>query len=272
MSAIVCGKRSFFEELPSLVTKRARCTTSPVRLSPSRSASESFVHPSSPSPLLDHLIGLFPDMDEKLLERALEECGDLDLAIKRLNELRLGCATNDMGTGVEHSDNAIEATEETEVAKVLAGVSSDDQVTPTNMSPDGAQWVELFVKEMISATNMDDARIRAARALEALEKSISARTSAEVAQNFHQENTMLKEQIQALLHENGILKRAVSIQHERQKECDSKVHEVEHLKQLVSQYQEQIRTLEVNNYALSMHLKQAQQSNSIPGRFNPDIF
>ncbi|KAL8158722.1 hypothetical protein V2J09_000259 [Rumex salicifolius] len=267
MSAIVCGKRSFFEELPSPVTKRARCTTSPVRLSPSRSASESLVHPSSPSRLLlDHLIGLFPDMDEKLLERALEECGDLDLAIKRLNELRLGCATNDMGTGVGHSDNAIEATEEAEVAKVLDGVSSEDQVTPTNMSPDGAQWVELFVKEMISATNMDDARIRAARALEALEKSISAHSSAEVAQNFHQE------QIQALLHENGILKRAVSIQHERQKECDSKVHEVEHLKQLVSQYQEQIRTLEVNNYALSMHLKQAQQSNSMPGRFHPDIF
>lgn len=29
---------------------------------------------------------------------------------------------------------------------------------------------------------------------------------------------------------------------------------------------------QVNNYALTMHLKQAQQSSSIPGRFNPDVF
>lgn len=29
---------------------------------------------------------------------------------------------------------------------------------------------------------------------------------------------------------------------------------------------------QVNNYALTMHLKQAQQSSSIPGRFHPDVF
>lgn len=57
---------------------------------------------------------------------------------------------------------------------------------------------------------------------------------------------MLKEQIELLLRENSILKRAVSIQHERQKEYDDKTQEVQHLKQLVSQYQERIRTLEVN--------------------------
>lgn len=44
------------------------------------------------------------------------------------------------------------------------------------------------------------------------------------------------------------------------------------LKQSVAQYQEQRRTLEVNSYALSMHLKQVQPSNnSIPGSFNPDL-
>ena len=30
--------------------------------------------------------------------------------------------------------------------------------------------------------------------------------------------------------------------------------------------------LQVNNYALTMHLRQAQQGNSIPGRFHPDVF
>lgn len=87
-----------------------------------------------------------------------------------------------------------------------------------------------------------------------------------------QENMMLKEQMEALIQENIILKRAVSIQHERQKEYEDRNQELQQLKQLVSQYQEQVRTLEVNNYALTMHLKQAQQSNSIPGRYHPDVF
>lgn len=56
---------------------------------------------------------------------------------------------------------------------------------------------------------------------------------------------MLKEQIQVLIQENTVLKRAVAIQHERQKEYQDKNNELEHLKQLVSQYQEQLRTLEV---------------------------
>ena len=55
----------------------------------------------------------------------------------------------------------------------------------------------------------------------------------------------LKEQIEVLLRENTILKRAVAIQHERQKEFEGKNIELQHLKQLVCQYQEQLRTLEV---------------------------
>lgn len=83
---------------------------------------------------------------------------------------------------------------------------------------------------------------------------------------------MLKEQMTAVLSQNAVLKRAVAIQHERQKEFDERSHEVQGLKQLVLQYQEQLRTLEINNYALQMHLKQAQQSSSMPGRYNPDVF
>lgn len=57
---------------------------------------------------------------------------------------------------------------------------------------------------------------------------------------------MLKQQLEANLQENAILKRAVSIQHERQKEFEESGHELIQLKQLVSQYQEQLRTLEVS--------------------------
>lgn len=56
---------------------------------------------------------------------------------------------------------------------------------------------------------------------------------------------MMKEQLQALVQENALLKRAVAIQHERQKEFEDRGQELQNLKQMVSQYQEQLRTLEV---------------------------
>lgn len=55
----------------------------------------------------------------------------------------------------------------------------------------------------------------------------------------------MKEQLQALIQENSLLKRAVAIQHERQKEFEDRGQELHNLKQMVSQYQEQLRTLEV---------------------------
>ncbi|KAI8018327.1 hypothetical protein LOK49_LG04G02525 [Camellia lanceoleosa] len=266
MSAIVCGKRSFFEDLPSSpqsssssppVSKRLRCfsSTSPVRFSP---------FSNFPS-LFDQLRARFPDMDDQLIEKALNECdNDLDAAIKSLHELSLGY-------GVGNADSA----EESNANMEKGTTTTDGDTAPSaqnNLHMDGAEWVELFVREITSATSMDDARSRAASLLESLEQSISVRAGTEAAQSYHKENLMLKEQIEVIFRENTILKRAVAIQHERQKEYDYKNQEVQHLKQLVSQYQEQLRTLEVNNYALTMHLQQAQQNNSIPGRFNPDIF
>ncbi|XP_022731575.1 uncharacterized protein LOC111286062 isoform X1 [Durio zibethinus] len=289
MSAIVSGKRSFFEELSATppVSKRIRCSS---RFASSSSFSTSSSSPSSPPSLflIDQLISIFPEMDKQVLGRALEECGqDLDSAIRSLNELRLGSADRNPAvankTGVELEGNVQLQAQESIVGQreehcSVVGVAANgdvpakEQTTPEVFSMDGSDWVELFVREMLNASNIDDARARASRALEVLEKSIHARAGAEVAQNFHQENMMLKDQLEALIQENTILKRAVAVQHERQKEYENQSKELQHLKQLVSQYQEQLRTLEVNNYALTMHLKQAQQSSSIPGRFNPDVF
>ncbi|GFZ07951.1 hypothetical protein Acr_19g0008880 [Actinidia rufa] len=232
MSAIVCGKRSFFEDLPASpqsasppVSKRLRCSnsTSPVRF--------------SPFSLIDQLRVLFPDMDNQLLERALDECGyDLNAAIKSLHELSLGYAA-----GNPDSAEKLNANREKDMATTDEDtVTLADHSVENNLNMDGAEWVDFFVREMMSATSIDDARSRATRV--------------------------------TLLRENTILKRAVAIQHERQKEYDERNQEVQHLKHLVSQYQEQLRTLEVNNYALTMHLQQTQQRNSFPGRFNPDVF
>ncbi|CAN4113045.1 unnamed protein product [Withania somnifera] len=265
MSAIVCGKRSYlFEDLPSSssppVPKRIRC--SPPRSSnhPPAAAVNYFSTPSA----IDHLISVFPDMDKQLLERALDECGDLDSAIKRLNELRLGSAEN-LGPLTGRS----EATPETGSPILTQGNGAPTPAVDSSAAKklhmmQSTEWVELFVKEMMSASNIDDAKARASRALEALEKSICALAT--------EENIMLKQQIEAILQENAILKRAFAIQRERQKEFEDRGNEVNNLKQMVAQYQEQLRTLEVNNYALTMHLKQAQQGSSIPGRFHPDVF
>lgn len=258
MSAAVCGgKRSFFEELPPSppLSKRLRCSSSPIRFPP-------------PS-LIEHLHTLFPHMDDLALERALQECGnDIDAAIKRLNDLCLGTAD---GNGTA---------EESEVVNVDAGKLEDDgnastsenQPALNNLPADGAEWIDFFVREMMVATSVDDARARAARMLEVLEKSISERARAEATDALQKENLMLKEQIEALIKEKNSFRNAFRIQHERFADYEVKNQELQNLKQLVSQYQEQIRTLEVNNYALAMHLKQAQQGNPFPGRFPPDVF
>ncbi|KAG6425324.1 hypothetical protein SASPL_115752 [Salvia splendens] len=245
MSAIVCGKRSYFEDidagasspaaasLPAYKKLRCSSSTSPVRFTYSPP-----VHTSS----VDQLKDLFPELEIQLLEKALEESvNDLDLAIKKLHEFCRG-----------HVNEKIDTTEENATMEKVASQTSGDSVplqepqTQNNLPADGAEWVDLFVREMMSATSIDDARFRAARILESLEKSISSRACVEAAQNSHKENLMLKEHIEVLLRDNTILKRAVAIQYERQKENDEKSQEVQHVKQLLAQYQEQIRTLEVS--------------------------
>lgn len=209
-------------------------------------------------------------MDKQLLERALDECGDLDSAIKRLNELRLGSAEN-LGPLTGRSD-AIQDTGTPILTEGNGGPTPCSSATKEPHMMECTEWVELFVREMTSASNIDDAKARASQALEVFEKSICARATEATARDSQQEHIMLKQQIEDLLQENAFLKRVFATQHERQKEFEDRENEVNQLKQMVAQYQEQLRTLEVNNYALTMHLKQAQQGNSIPGRFHPDVF
>ncbi|CAH8355450.1 unnamed protein product [Eruca vesicaria subsp. sativa] len=260
MSAIVCGsKRSLFEDLSAAssppVSKKLRYFSS-------SSAPPRFPSPASSSLLLNHLAAIFPDMDNQILERAIEECGDdIDSAIRCLNQLRLESTNNNSESSLVHEE-----------AKVEGGGSSGKEEV---LNMDGTEWVDLFVREMMSASDMKDAKDRAARALEALEKSINARAGADAAMQsrLQQENSILRQQLEAIVQENSLLKRAVVTQQKRQKESEDQSQELQHLRQMVTQYQEQLRTLEVNNYALTLHLKQAQQNNSsIPGRFHPDVF
>ncbi|KAL9267965.1 hypothetical protein AKJ16_DCAP14543 [Drosera capensis] len=268
MSAAVCGKRSFFEDSSASspvgggpVSKKIRWS-SPVRLSSS---------PFSPPPLprnsiLERLREAFPHMDLELLDKVLDESADdIDAAIKRLHELHIGSSEVNSAPVAEPEKNTAE-----DGGDANGAVTPENPVNRNTLPADGAEWVEWFVREMTNATSLDDARARAATLLELLEKSISSRARVEAVETYQKvvhfrEHSVLKEQ-------NTILKQAVVIQHERQKEYEGMGQELQHLKQLVPQYQEQLRNLEVTNYTLRMHLKQAQQSSSIPGRFHPDVF
>lgn len=70
------------------------------------------------------------------------------------------------------------------------------------------------------------------------------------------EQASLKEHLQNLLKDNQILKRAVAIQHDRNLEQEEKAREVQQLKDVIRQYQEQIRALEVSNL-VNLHLNMA---------------
>lgn len=248
MSLVAYGKRSLFDDAhsPLPASKKLR-----------RGGNNSAWNPSS-QPLenthLSHLKWVFPHMDEQLLNETLKSCdNDLNSAIKNLHEPQL--------TPSERTPYPSESTKILEVGSEVRLYSEAD----------GSDWVELLVREISSAGSFHDARERASRALELLEKTIVGRTAG-LVENLQKDDLLLKEQLHCLVRDNNTLKRAVALQHERQKEHEEGGHELQHLKLVLSQCQDQIRTLEVNNYALTLHLRKAQEGISIPGRFNHDVF
>lgn len=81
-------------------------------------------------------------------------------------------------------------------------------------------------------------------------------------------------QLAELQHNNGILKRAVAIQNNRIQDLLAKEAESQQLKQALLQLQEKCHGLEMNNYSLAMHLKQATDSSaySQSGQRHPDVY
>ncbi|BBN19268.1 hypothetical protein MPTK1_8g09210 [Marchantia polymorpha subsp. ruderalis] len=300
MSAVVCGKRSLFDDLHGSppIAKRIRCGgNSPIRfqsvVSPIRIGAGGAAEAGSPgrpsvSYLDEHLTQLrasFPEMDGQLVEKVYESCGrNLDSAIKSLTDLRLSsCELINPCENGGHSASSGAPSSSASVAAVTEGYGQNTVVQTSlgedktcqqpagNIPGDGTEWVDLLVREMLSASDLEDARMRATRLLEAFEKTVASRTGV-ITEVVRKENMALKEQLQGLLRDNHILKRAVAIQHERQLEHEERSRELEAVKQLLTQHQEQLRSLELNNYALTLHLRKAQEGSSIPGRFHPNLY
>ncbi|OVA03511.1 Ubiquitin system component Cue [Macleaya cordata] len=242
MSAGVCGKRLGFEEIfgssaPSSSAKRSRCSSfgSPIRSSDFGFGSEDKV---------SILLRMFPAMDRELVESVLNTHNHkIEDAIESLHALCLG----DVSAKAELQSpdsmmmaNSPAAPESIHVSEQKIEDLQDKDSTPESTNPmDGSSWVDIFVQEMMNASDLDDARGRASRILEAFEKSVLAHSRAS-----EEEIASLREHLQSMLRDNQILKRAVAIQHERTLEQEGKAREVEQLKHAITQYQEQLKTLE----------------------------
>ncbi|GMY14579.1 CUE domain-containing protein [Fagus crenata] len=269
MSAGVCGKRVGFEEIfgPSSPTS---CSSA------KRPRSSSFGSGSDDSVLV--LLQMFPDLDPKLVETVCRNHNNkIEDAIVSLREHSFTDVNARNRSQSSDSANIVNCADVPGQSTATCSQMPEQRVEDVKdmratvdygNSMDGSKWVDLFVHEMMNATDIDDARGRAARILEAFEHSITApsRASEEL------EHASLKEHLQSLLNDNQILKRAVSIQHERNLEHEDRIKGVEQLKHVLSQYQEQVRSLELTNYSLKLHLQRAQESSSIPGQFHPDIY
>jgi hypothetical protein len=55
----------------------------------------------------------------------------------------------------------------------------------SNIPSDMSEWVELFVREMMNASDIADARARASRTFEVFEKSVLQRAGMDAVENLH---------------------------------------------------------------------------------------
>ncbi|TVU08281.1 hypothetical protein EJB05_41679 [Eragrostis curvula] len=221
------------------LSKRGRCSPSAVT-----AADLGLSSPLEFDPV-EALRLIFPDADPQILRHYFEASGNvLDAAITAFKDHMANHASS--GNRANHATSS-----EVDVPAVAI---------PTN----GSEWAELIVKEMSSASDLVDAKKRAFRMLEMFEKST-------VKVGPIQEHKIVKQMLGSLLHQNGVLKRAFLIQHNRLKDYEEMMQERSQFKQIIEKYQEQIKALEDKNYVLSFHLQQANQHSSISGHQNPDI-
>ncbi|KAI3991970.1 hypothetical protein MKX01_012915 [Papaver californicum] len=133
--------------------------------------------------------------------------------------------------------------------------SSQHSMPPEDLPKNGSEWVELFVRNIRSAPTMDDAKSSTSKLLEVLQKSILSHAM-EAAGNTQQEYAMLKQQSETLTRKN-----------------DGIAQEMDQLKHLLIEKQEELRKVEFNNYALRLHLQEAKKTNSSSGRcYHYDLY
>ncbi|CAN6207159.1 unnamed protein product [Urochloa humidicola] len=242
-------------DLPRLAKRGGRCSASAV----AADLGLSFPLEFDPATSLQLI---FPGADPQILQEHLQASGNvLDAAIRAYKDYLVDRST----------ESSSSRTYTTSMDEANGAVLSEADVPVTTIPTSGSEWAELIVKEMSSASDMVDAKNRAFKMLKMLEKSV-ARVSPDEKGKVRKEHKIVKQMLGALLHQNGVLKRAFLIQHNRLKEYQEIVQERSQFNQIVEKYQKQIKALEEKNYALSFHLQQANQCSSTYRHHNPDIF
>jgi hypothetical protein len=191
--------------------------------------------------------------------RALEQCErDLDLAIERLVNLRLDPEHDDDGDGaaadtIDDEGDVHRAPAPGPAAAAMAQISA---AAVLSGSSGHTAWIERLISDMQSAADVGDARARAARFLKDFDVASVAGGPDDLA---------------VAVRENRVLKKAVLLQHRLGNEEAAANRE---LRRQLAGCQERVRSLETDNYALSMYLRRAQPrgSPSMTGRFHPEVF
>ncbi|KAL4425953.1 hypothetical protein ABPG75_009969 [Micractinium tetrahymenae] len=223
------------------------------------------------------LRGLFPEMSDKVIANVLAEYGDnIDAAIKHLTDLRLSTASTSAAAAAatpQQQQAQQQAQQQQQAAAAEQRQQQQSGTAPNGQPKSAEQWVDVVVQEMAAATDMPDARGRAARLLQAFEQAVVEHAQHAAPQGAEVER--LRRQLGESQRENHLLKRAVAVQNARMQQLSSREAEVAQLRGMVEGYQQKVQALELQNYSLSMHLKAAtdgKDATAMPSFRNPDIF
>ncbi|KAJ8630905.1 hypothetical protein MRB53_024228 [Persea americana] len=174
---------------------------------------------------------MIPQAQYQLLGRALEACG---------NDLDSVIRTlNELCLGSADTKSNLGMGSYDQFLSQGGDPASKDAAFQNNLPSNGSEWVELLV----------------------LKKTIASLPGAETAESFQQKENVLKEQIELFIGVINILKT----------QNDERSRKLQEMKQLVAIRHEELTRLEANNYALNMHLRQAQQRDPNPRSFLPAV-
>lgn len=250
------------------------------------------------------LAALFPEMSDKVIADVLAEYGDnIDAAIKHLTDLRLAAAADPSGEQQQQAEPQPQQRQTSPPPHREANAAQQQQqrhtqqqsqqrTTPQESQRSAEEWVDVVVQQMSAASDLEDARRRASSLLQAFEQAAltHARSSGGGA---GEEAEKLQGQLSEALRENTLLKRAVTIQNGRMQEMASAVArsgrsatggsaadagEAAQLRQALQELAAKCHALEVQNYSLALHLRQATDMRdpaSAAGTQhfkNPDVF
>lgn len=205
------------------------------------------------------LRGMFPDVDPKTVEHVLDIHGDnIEAAIEQLQQLRLSNSNQEGQQQLGHSEQTV------------ANPQAGPQCGSSNRGADrlSTSWLDSFLKQFYESRQPIEARARVAKVLEEFESAVISKQRSESG-----EMMALKMDFDKLKKDNAILSKAVAVQHSRLQDLNAKEQEIQRMREMLAQYQERLRTLELTNYSLAMHLQRATGPSFGPGSGRPpDVF